>query len=117
VGGGQDQAQRAEPAWNACIFMRDKVRYQLQDRSNGSYSLLPMLHKQKHQTQDGHYGQKAKFQILATVKEVVKMPEIFGPWGDSEQDRRQQEEYSTCHGTRLRTLVHPRSAGGVSSFQ
>ena len=116
-GDSRDLAQRARPRWNECVLMRENVREQSQDRNHRSYTLLPTLHEQNYQTQYGNYGQKAKFQVLTPVEEIVKMPKILGPWGHREQDSCEQHEYSTPHRTRRRTLVHPRSPRGVSLFQ
>jgi hypothetical protein len=50
------------------------------------------------------------------MEEVVEVPQILGPWSDSEQKSREQDEYTSSHGTDLRTPVHQRPARGGSLF-
>src|ERR1700684_2597205 len=50
------------------------------------------------------------------MEEVVEVPQILGPWSDSEQKSREQDEDTTSHGTDLRTPVHQRPARGGSLF-
>ena len=47
---------------------------------------------------------------------MIKAPQILGPWSDSEQKSREQDEYTTSDGTYLRTPVHQRPARGASLF-
>jgi hypothetical protein len=58
----------------------------------------------------------AKFHVLTAMEEVVEVPQILGPWSDNEQKSREHDEYTTHHGTNLRTPVHQRSARGASLF-
>jgi hypothetical protein len=89
----------------------------LPDHDHGCYTLLAILQKHEHKTKDSHYGEEAKFHGLTAVEEVVEVPTILGPWRDSEQKSREQDEYATSQETDLRTPVHQRSARGGSLFQ
>jgi hypothetical protein len=48
--------------------------------------------------------------------DVVEVPQILGPWNDSEQKSREQDEYTASQGTHLKTPVHQRPARGGGLF-